>query len=81
MRCYCDCDHERGWEPEQFADEAERVVDEYGFDAIKFNFDLHSGVEKDHANRHLRPPEIEHRRAIAEAVVDPYGRRLHLELC
>ncbi len=75
IRCYCDCEHERGWDPADFADEAERTIDEHGFDAVKFNFDLHSGIEKDYANRHLRPPEIDHRRAIAEAVTERVSDR------
>ncbi|WP_423750840.1 mandelate racemase/muconate lactonizing enzyme family protein [Salinirarus marinus] len=70
VRAYCDCEHERGWEPEQFADEAERTISEYGFDGIKFNLDLHSGVEKDHANRRLSSADVEHRRAIVEAVTE-----------
>lgn len=73
VRCYVDCDHERGWEPEAFADEAERTVSEYGFDGIKFNLDLHSGFEKDHANRYLGPQDIEHRRRIAEAITERVG--------
>jgi gluconate/galactonate dehydratase len=73
VRMYCDCEHEHGWSPEEFADEAERTVREFGFDAIKFNFDLHSGFEKDHANRTLRDVEVEHRRAIAEAVIGRVG--------
>lgn len=75
VRCYCDCEHERGWTPEEFADESERTVEEHGFDAIKFNFDLHSGMERDHANCHLRPKEVEHRRAIAEAITDRISDR------
>jgi len=74
-RAYCDCAHKREWEPEQFADEAERVVDELGFDAIKFDLDLYSDHEKDYANRHLRPPEIEHRERIVEAITERVGDR------
>lgn len=75
VRAYCDCSHEEGWDPSQFADEAERVVDELGFDAIKFDLDLHSGREKDYANRHLRATEIDHRVEIVEAIIERVGNR------
>lgn len=73
VRAYCDCSHEQGWEPAQFADEAEHVVEELGFDAVKFDLDLHSGQEKDYANRHLREAEIDHRAAIVEEVTKRVG--------
>jgi len=55
MRVYCDCHTEEEADPEACADEAERVVDELGYDALKFDLDVPSGFEKDRANRHLPP--------------------------
>jgi len=70
MRVYCDCHTEEEADPEACADEAERVVDELGYDALKFDLDVPSGFEKDRANRHLRPGEIRHKTEIVEAVTE-----------
>ena len=68
MRVYCDCHTEAEADPEACAIEAERVVEELGYDALKFDLDVSSGLEKDRANRHLRPGEIRHKVDIVEAV-------------
>ena len=70
MRVYCDCHTEAEADPEACADEAERVVEELGYDALKFDLDVPSGLEKDRANRHLRPGEIRHKAEIVEAVTE-----------
>ena len=57
------------------AHEAERVVEELGYDALKFDLDVPSGREKDRANRHLRNAEIEHKVEIVEAVTEAVGDR------
>jgi L-alanine-DL-glutamate epimerase-like enolase superfamily enzyme len=75
VRVYCDCHAGDETEPESNATEAERVVDELGYDAIKFDLDVPSGAEKDRANRHLRPDEIEHKADIVAAVTDAVGDR------
>ncbi|ELZ07149.1 muconate lactonizing mandelate racemase protein [Halovivax asiaticus JCM 14624] len=62
-------------EPLAQAEEAERVVSELGYDALKFDLDVPSGHEKDRANRHLREAEIEHKRSIVEAVTEAVGHR------
>ncbi|AGB16453.1 enolase superfamily enzyme related to L-alanine-DL-glutamate epimerase [Halovivax ruber XH-70] len=62
-------------EPLAQAEEAERVVSELGYDALKFDLDVPSGHEKDRANRHLRDVEIEHKRSIVEAVTEAVGHR------
>ncbi|PHQ45746.1 enolase, partial [Halorubrum sp. C3] len=46
------------------------VVDELGYDALKFDLDVPSGFEKDRANRHLRPGEIRHKAEIVEKVTE-----------
>jgi gluconate/galactonate dehydratase len=68
VRVYCDCHTAEEADPEACADEAERVVEELGYDALKFDLDVPSGLEKDRANRHLRPGEIRHKAEIVEAV-------------
>ncbi|WP_224449879.1 mandelate racemase/muconate lactonizing enzyme family protein [Haloprofundus salilacus] len=68
VRVYCDCHTEDEADPEACADEAERVVEELGYDALKFDLDVPSGHEKDRANRHLRPGEIRHKAEIVEKV-------------
>jgi L-alanine-DL-glutamate epimerase-like enolase superfamily enzyme len=73
VRVYCDCHAGDEAEPSSNADEAERVVDELGYDAIKFDLDVPSGHEVDRANRHMRAPEIEHKADIVEAVTDRVG--------
>ena len=70
VRVYCDCHTEEEADPEACADEAERVVDELGYDALKFDLDVPSGHEKDRANRHLRPGEIRHKAEIVERVTE-----------
>ncbi|AGB38894.1 mandelate racemase/muconate lactonizing enzyme family protein [Natronococcus occultus] len=73
VRIYCDCHAGDESEPESNADEAERVVEELGYDAIKFDLDVSSGHEKDRANRHLRGPEIDHKVDIVQAVLERVG--------
>ena len=69
-RVYCDCHTEAEADPEACADEAERVVEQLGYDALKFDLDVPSGFEKDRANRHLRPGEIRHKAEIVERVTE-----------
>lgn len=68
VRVYCDCHTEAEADPQACADEAERVVRELGYDALKFDLDVPSGHEKDRANRHLRPAEIRHKTEIVKEV-------------
>ncbi len=75
VRTYCDCHTEDEADPVACADEAERVVDELGFDALKFDLDVPSGHEKDRANRHLRAPEIEHKAEIVQRVTERVGEK------
>ncbi|WP_049995906.1 mandelate racemase/muconate lactonizing enzyme family protein [Halococcus sediminicola] len=75
VRIYCDCHAGDESEPESNAREAERVVEELGYDALKFDLDVPSGHEKDRANRHLRGSEIQHKVDIVEAVTDVVGDR------
>lgn len=70
VRVYCDCHAGEEENPEANADEAERVVEELGYDALKFDLDVPSGHEKDKANRHLRNPEIDHKIEIVRAVTE-----------
>jgi gluconate/galactonate dehydratase len=70
VRVYCDCHTEAEADPEACADEAERVVEELGYDALKFDLDVPSGHGKDRANRHLRPGEIRHKAEIVERVTE-----------
>ena len=70
VRVYCDCHAGDESEPESNAREAERVVSELGYDALKFDLDVPSGHEKDRANRHLRNSEIRHKAEIVEAVTE-----------
>jgi L-alanine-DL-glutamate epimerase-like enolase superfamily enzyme len=70
-----ECHTEEEADPEACAAEAERVVDELGFDALKFDLDVPSGHEMDPANRHLRNAEIEHKVDIVEQVTDRVGSR------
>lgn len=70
VRVYCDCHAGEEENPEANADEAERVVEELGYDALKFDLDVPSGHEKDKANRHLRNAEIEHKAEIVRAVTE-----------
>ena len=75
VRIYCDCHAGEESEPASNAEEAERVVSELGYDAIKFDLDVPSGHEKDRANRHLRNAEIQHKVDIVEAVTETVGDR------
>ncbi|MFT4883775.1 MAG: gluconate/galactonate dehydratase, partial [Natronomonas sp.] len=70
VRVYCDCHTEAEADPVACADEAERVVEELGYDALKFDLDVPSGQEMDRANRHLRPGEVRHKVDIVEAVTE-----------
>ena len=75
VRVYCDCHAGDESEPESNAREAERVVGELGYDALKFDLDVPSGHEKDRANRHLRGPEIDHKVEIVKQVCETVGDR------
>ena len=75
VRVYCDCHAGDESEPDSNAAEAERVVEELGYDALKFDLDIPSGHEKDRANRHLSDREIDHKVNIVEAVTDAVGDR------
>jgi D-xylonate dehydratase len=73
VRVYCDLHTENEADPQACAAEAERVVENLGYDAIKFDLDVPSGHEKDRANRHLRNPEIDHKVDIVEATTEAVG--------
>ncbi len=75
VRVYCDCHTENEADPVACANEAERVVEELGYDALKFDLDVPSGHEKDPANRHLNPREIRHKVDIVEHVTERVGDR------
>ena len=75
VRVYCDCHAGEEADPASNAEEAERVVGELGYDALKFDLDVPSGHERDRANRHLRNAEIDHKVAIVEAVTEAVGDR------
>ena len=75
VRVYCDLHTENEADPQACAAEAERVVENLGYDAIKFDLDVPSGHEKDRANRHLRNPEIEHKVDIVEATTEVVGNK------
>jgi gluconate/galactonate dehydratase len=75
VRVYCDCHAGDEADPVSNANEAERVVDDLGYDALKFDLDVESGAEKDRANRHLRGPEVEHKAEIVREVTDRVGDR------
>ncbi|MFC4990278.1 MULTISPECIES: mandelate racemase/muconate lactonizing enzyme family protein [Saliphagus] len=75
VRIYCDLHTENEADPESCAEEADRVVSDLGYDAIKFDLDVPSGHEKDRANRHLRNPEIDHKVEIVEATTEAVGDR------
>ncbi|WP_251341513.1 mandelate racemase/muconate lactonizing enzyme family protein [Haloplanus halophilus] len=75
VRVYCDCHAGDESEPASNAAEAERVVSDLGYDAIKFDLDVPSGHEKDRANRHLRGPEIDHKVDIVREVCETVGDR------
>ncbi len=73
VRVYCDCHAGDESSSQSTATEARRVVDELGYDALKFDLDVRSGHERDRANRHLRGPEIAHKAAIVEEVCEAVG--------
>jgi D-xylonate dehydratase len=75
VRVYCDCHTADEADPQACADEAERVVEDLGYDALKFDLDVPSGHENDRANRHLSAPEIDHKAEIVEAVTERVGDR------
>jgi D-xylonate dehydratase len=75
VRVYCDCHAGDESEPSSNAAEAERVVSELGYDALKFDLDVASGHEKDRANRHMRGPEIDHKAEIVAEVCETVGDR------
>jgi len=74
-RVYCDCHAGDEADPESNAEEAERVVSDLGYDALKFDLDVPSGHEKDRANRHMRDPEIGHKVDIVRTVAQQVGDR------
>ena len=74
-RIYCDCHAGDEASPAANAAEAERVVDDLGFDALKFDLDVPSGTEVDRANRHLRSGAVEHKADIVAAVTERVGDR------
>ncbi|MFB6196289.1 MAG: mandelate racemase/muconate lactonizing enzyme family protein [Haloplanus sp.] len=75
VRVYCDCHAGDESEPAANAAEAEHVVSDLGYDALKFDLDVPSGHEIDRANRHLRGPEIEHKAEIVRQVCETVGDR------
>ncbi|MFB6081523.1 MAG: mandelate racemase/muconate lactonizing enzyme family protein [Halanaeroarchaeum sp.] len=75
VRVYCDCHAGDESEPESNADEAERAVEDLGYDALKFDLDVPSGHESDRANRHLSGPAVEHKAEIVRAVTERVGDR------
>ncbi|WP_226012243.1 mandelate racemase/muconate lactonizing enzyme family protein [Halomicrobium salinisoli] len=75
VRMYCDCHTENEADPDACAEEAERVVSELGYDALKFDLDVPSGHERDRANRHLNKGEIDHKAEIVEKVTEQVGDR------
>jgi len=75
VRVYCDCHTENEADPEACAVEADRVVTELGYDALKFDLDVPSDHAKDRANRHLRAPEVREMVRIVERVTDRVGDR------
>jgi len=70
VRVYCDLHTESEANPEACADEAERVVEDLGYDALKFDLDVPTGFEMDRSNRHLRPPQIRHKVDIVREVTE-----------
>jgi gluconate/galactonate dehydratase len=75
VRVYCDCHAGDEADPASNADEAERVVEELGYDALKFDLDVESGAELDRANRHLRGAEVDHKAEIVREVTERVGDR------
>jgi gluconate/galactonate dehydratase len=75
VRVYCDCHTERDADPQACAEEAERVVEDLGYDALKFDLDVPSGHERDRATRHLRPAAVRHKARVVERVTERVGDR------
>jgi D-xylonate dehydratase len=75
VRVYCDCHTAEEADPAACAREAERVVEDLGYNALKFDLDVPSGHEIDRANRHLSAPEIEHKAEIVREVTEQVGDR------
>jgi len=75
VRVYCDCHTEDEADPDACADEAERVVERLGYDALKFDLDVPSGREGDRANRYLSKPEIDNKTEIVRKVTERIGDR------
>lgn len=55
-----------------YAQAARAAVDD-GFEIVKFDLDVPSGREIDTLSRHFDGPEIEHKRALVEAVTEEVG--------
>lgn len=75
VRVYCDCHAGEDGSAEAAAAEAERVVDELGFDAVKFDLDTAGGVSPDPASANLSRAEIEAKAQLVEAVTRALGAR------
>lgn len=85
VRLYADCHagegmveaalHEQpseAYEAATYAQAARAAVDD-GFEIVKFDLDVPSGREIDTLSRHFDGPEIEHKRALVEAVTEEVG--------
>jgi L-alanine-DL-glutamate epimerase-like enolase superfamily enzyme len=85
VRMYADCHagegmveaalHEQpteAYEADAYAQAARAAVDD-GFEIVKFDLDVPSGREIDTLSRHFDGPEIEHKRALVEAVTEEVG--------
>ncbi len=75
VRVYCDCHTEDEADPEACATEAERVIEELGYSALKFDLDVPGGRETDRANRHLTDSQIDHKAEIVRTVTERVGDR------
>ncbi|WP_425494391.1 mandelate racemase/muconate lactonizing enzyme family protein [Natronoglomus mannanivorans] len=91
VRVYCDChagEHLRGdatadestdpYTPEAFADAAEAVIEEDGFDALKFDLDASKRLEDDAYNRHLDDEAIAYKADVVRAVTERIGDRANV---
>lgn len=85
VRLYADCHAGEGmveaalheqpsetYEAATYAQAARAAVDD-GFEIVKFDLDVPSGREIDTLSRHFDGPEIEHKRALVEAVTEEVG--------
>jgi L-alanine-DL-glutamate epimerase-like enolase superfamily enzyme len=85
VRMYADCHagegmveaalHEQpteAYEADAYSQAARAAVDD-GFEIVKFDLDVPSGREIDTLSRHFDGPEIEHKRALVEAVTEEVG--------